>query len=178
MTWPPTFIESDTVTWQPALGAWPSKEGVQFRVWAPTARTLDLVLADDFGTLHPLKRMNDGFFSGCVRAAHTGSLYQYSVDGQHLCPDPASRFQPQGVHGPSCVIDPHSFSWSDAGWRGIPLKHLIPYELHVGTFAPEGTWTGLINKLAYLKDLGITAIELMPVAGFPGRHNWGYDGVS
>lgn len=104
--------------------------------------------------------------------------YYYLLDGQRLRPDPVSRFQPEGVHGPSALLDPRVFSWTDEGWTGLPLAELIIYELHVGTFTAEGTFTAIIPYLDYLRhEVGITAIELMPVAEFSGRRNWGYDGV-
>lgn len=109
--------------------------------------------------------------------ARTGDRYQYVVDGLAV-PDPVSRFLPEGVHGRSEIVDPYAFSWTDARWRGIPLKDYIIYELHVGTFTPEGTFDAAIKNLAYLKQLGITVIEVMPVSAFPGSRNWGYDGVS
>src|SRR5262249_29310787 len=106
-----------------------------------------------------------------------GDRYRYRVDGRGPFPDPASRFQPEGVHGPSEVVDPHAFAWSDAGWHNVPREDLVLYELHVGTFSPEGTFAGVEAKLAELADLGINAIELMPLADFPGGRGWGYDGV-
>lgn len=160
------------------IGAWPLKNGVEFHVWAPQARTVDLVLEDGRGSSHPLQRTDQGFFQGIIPSARPGSLYRYRIDGQGPFPDPASRFQPQGVHGPSQVIDLQLFAWSDSNWRGVDLKHLIVYELHVGTFTAKGTFDSLIERLPYLVDLGVTAIELMPIADFPGNRNWGYDGVS
>ncbi len=106
-----------------------------------------------------------------------GALYRYRLDGEGPFPDPASRFQPQGVHGPSRVVDPGAFAWLDPEWRGVDLGELVVYELHVGTFTPEGTYQAAREKLGYLKDLGVTAVELMPLADFPGGRNWGYDGV-
>ena len=106
-----------------------------------------------------------------------GSLYQYRIDGSGPFPDPASRFQPEGVHGPSQVVDPSRFRWTDAHWRGVAPEDLVIYELHVGTFTSEGTYRAVADRLPYLKKLGITAIELLPLADFPGTRNWGYDGV-
>ena len=160
------------------IGARPAKEGVQFRVWAPEAHTVDVVLGDEPGSSHPLHRTDHGIFENLIPSARAGMLYRYRVDGHGPYPDPASRFQPKGVHGPSKIIDSQTFAWSDTDWRGVGLKHLIAYELHVGTYTPDGTFKSLSEKLPYLKDLGVTAIELMPVADFPGHHNWGYDGVS
>ncbi len=116
-------------------------------------------------------------FAGWVAGVAPGDRYRYCLDGGPLYPDPASRYQPEGVHGPSEVVDPCAFAWSDLDWRGIPLEELILYELHVGTFSACGTFAGVQERLDYLRELGITAIELMPVADFPGRWNWGYDGV-
>jgi len=109
---------------------------------------------------------------------YPGSLYQLYVDGQGPFPDPASRYQPQGVHGPSAIVDPASYRWQDGGWRGIALEDVVFYELHVGTFSAEGTFRAAVEKLGYLKELGVTAVELMPLADFAGDRNWGYDGVA
>jgi maltooligosyltrehalose trehalohydrolase len=108
----------------------------------------------------------------------TGDLYMYQLDGEGPYPDPCSRFQPHGVHGPSAVIDPAGFEWSDRHWRGVALERAVIYELHIGTFTPAGTFAGTVERLPHLADLGVTVIELMPVADFPGSRNWGYDGVS
>jgi maltooligosyltrehalose trehalohydrolase len=123
--------------------------------------------------LEPTER---GYYQSLVGNVEAGSLYFYRIDGQKERPDPASRFQPQGVHGPSQVVASH-FSWGDQSWSGLPLKDYIIYELHVGTFTPDGTFDAVIPHLDDLKDLGITAVEIMPVAQFPGSRNWGYDGV-
>jgi maltooligosyltrehalose trehalohydrolase len=120
---------------------------------------------------------NDGEFTAFAEGVRAGADYLYRVDGERGLPDPVSRWQPAGVHGPSRVVDPGAFAWTDRSWRGIPLEQYILYELHTGTFTREGTFEAAIPYLAYLKDLGITAVELMPVAEFPGRRNWGYDGV-
>lgn len=117
-----------------------------------------------------------GYFELCVRDIPAGTRYSFRIDGERDRPDPASRFQPDGVHGSSAVMDP-SFPWSDSEWHGIPLREYIVYELHVGVFSSRGDFEGLIQRLDELADLGITAIELMPVAQFPGTRNWGYDGV-
>jgi maltooligosyltrehalose trehalohydrolase len=164
--------------WTPSLGAWPDQDGTHFRVWAPTAGRLEVVLEDtDQPASHSMTKAADGTFSALVPGVGAGDRYRYRVDGQGPFPDPASRFQPEGVHGPSEVIDPKRFVWSDSAWRGIELDDLIIYELHVGTFTPAGTFACVIDHLDYLVELGVTAIELMPVADFPGRRNWGYDGV-
>jgi maltooligosyltrehalose trehalohydrolase len=112
-----------------------------------------------------------------VSGVGAGRRYRYRIDGKAAFPDPASRSQPEGVHGPSEVVDAGAFAWTDAGWRGVGLDELVIYELHVGTFTPAGTFSGVAERLPALADLGVTAVELMPVADFPGRRNWGYDGV-
>jgi maltooligosyltrehalose trehalohydrolase len=117
-------------------------------------------------------------FTGTFPDVSPGDLYAYELDGEGLFPDPASRFQPQGVHGPSAIVDHRSFKWSDDTWRGLPLEQAVLYELHVGTFTEAGTFAAVADRLPYLADLGITIVELMPVADFPGSRNWGYDGVS
>src|SRR5262249_26815288 len=106
-----------------------------------------------------------------------GDRYRYAVDGRGPLPDPASRFQPEGVHGPSEIVDPTQFAWADGGWRGPGVEDLVVYELHVGTFSPQGTFVGGTERPPYLCDLGVTAVELMPVADFAGARSWGYDGV-
>src|SRR5262249_26461984 len=120
----------------------------------------------------------EGYYSGFLEDARPGDLYRYRLNEEGLYPDPVSRFQPQGVHGPSRVVDPTAFSWTDHSWEGRRLEDLILYELHVGAFSPEGTFEGVIRRLPLLADLGVTAIELMPLNAFPGTRNWGYDGAS
>jgi maltooligosyltrehalose trehalohydrolase len=164
---------------RPLFGALPVTGGVRFRVWAPAARELTLVIhsgraAGD----RAMPRDEHGVFDLIVDAAGAGDRYSYRLDGGDPRPDPASRFQPDGVHGPSEVVDPSAFQWSDRAWRGRTLRDLIVYELHVGTFTPEGTFAGVRSKLEALRDLGVTAIELMPIADFAGTRNWGYDGVA
>jgi maltooligosyltrehalose trehalohydrolase len=125
-----------------------------------------------------LSQENFGYWKGTVQALAPGTRYQYLLNNNLQRPDPASRFQPDGVHGPSEIVDPHTFSWTDRQWQGLPLEDLIIYELHTGTFTPEGTFDAIISRLPYLRDeVGITAIELMPVAQCPGTRNWGYDGA-
>ena len=148
--------------------------GVRFRLWAPAARSVDFVLANKS---KPMKSQPGGWFELIDRDAGAGTLYQYRIDGQQLVPDPASRFQPRDVDGPSEVIDPSRYPWKDAGWRSRPWNEAVIYELHLGTFTPEGTYRGAIGKLGHLAEHGITAIELMPLSDFAGRRNWGYDGV-
>ena len=164
---------------EPSLGAWLDERGVQFRVWAPARDRVQLVVdpgRPDSRTF-ALDRVADGTFTGTFDLA-SGTRYAYLLDGAGPFPDPASRFQPDGVHGPSAIVDPRAFAWSDRGWRGIELRDVTIYEAHVGTFTPEGTFAGAAARLPHLRDLGVTAIELMPVAEFPGTRNWGYDGVA
>ncbi len=148
--------------------------GVQFRLWAPAAKNVDLVLEKKSA---PMKKRGEGWFEVVELAAGPGTRYRYRIDGGQLVPDPASRFQPQDVDGPSEVIDPASYRWKSGAWQGREWREAVLYELHVGTFTPEGTYRGVIKKLAHLKETGVTAIELMPLADFAGRRNWGYDGV-
>ncbi|MBF0426198.1 MAG: malto-oligosyltrehalose trehalohydrolase, partial [Magnetococcales bacterium] len=149
-----------------------------FRLWAPTARGVDLCLeSDNQERILPLESREDGWFSLTTDQAGVGSWYRFRVDGRQRVPDPASRFQPRDVHGPSCVVDPKAFVWHDADWRGRPWQETVIHELHVGTFSPRGDYRGVEASLQHLVDLGVTAIELMPLADFPGQHGWGYDGV-
>ena len=157
----------------PRLGAFPSDEGTHFIVWAPRAREIEVVL-EDGGDGVRLKAA-DGYHTGIARDVQVGDRYRLRVDGDAAYPDPASRYQPEGVHGPSEVVDSDAYAWGDASWEGVARPHLVFYELHVGTFTSDGTFDAVRRKLSYLKDLGITAIELMPVADFPGNRNWGYD---
>jgi len=149
----------------------------RFRLWAPAAKRVDLV-ASIAGAAHdvPLDRGADGWFELTI-AAGAGTRYAYRIDGGLVVPDPASRFNPDDVHEPSAVVDPLAYAWRDAGWRGRPWDEAIVYELHIGTFTREGTFAAAIDRLDHLHELGITAIELMPLADFPGTRNWGYDGV-
>jgi maltooligosyltrehalose trehalohydrolase len=144
-------------------------------VWAPHADRVDAVLLDPDEVV-VLAPAGDGFFAGVAAGAGPGRRYRYRLDGGDELPDPASSFQPEGVAGPSEVVAPWD-GWTDAGWRGVPLAELVLYELHVGTFTPEGTFDAIVPRLAELRELGVTAIELMPVAQVPGARNWGYDGV-
>jgi maltooligosyltrehalose trehalohydrolase len=147
--------------------------GIRFRLWAPGQRRVGLVL-EDASEFVPMERRADGFFEAYVDGA--GALYRFALDDGQRVPDPAARFQPQGVHGPSEAIDPDGFEWNDA-WTGLPWEDAVLYELHVGAFTPEGTFDAAAEKLDHLAALGITVIELMPVADFSGRRGWGYDGV-
>jgi maltooligosyltrehalose trehalohydrolase len=149
---------------------------VRFRLWAPEGKTVDVCLESPSNQL-ALAKLEDGWFELTTREATAGTRYQFQIDGNLKVPDPASRFQPSDVHGPSQVVNPLLFDWGDENWRGRPWEETVIYELHVGTFTPEGTFKAVEGKLDYLSDLGVTAIELMPVADFLGRRNWGYDGV-
>lgn len=163
--------------WHLDMGATPVAGGVHFRVWAPLADSVAVIrCSEGEETSHPLSRSGE-YFQGTIAGMGPGERYWYLLDGALRRPDPVSRCQPEGVHGPSQVVDPAAFPWSDGGWRGVDLDQLITYELHVGTFTPEGTFTAAIGRLDYLCELGVTAVELMPVAEFPGSRNWGYDGV-
>lgn len=159
---------------RPKPGALPEADGIHFSVWAPEKRSVEVVL-ESSGDATSMQPTTNGFFEAYVEALAPGARYRYRVDGEQLFPDPASRFQPEGVHGPSQIVDPSSYRWTDDGWSGVPLDEMVMYELHIGTFTPEGTFHGTRERLPYLRDLGINAIELMPVADFPGRWNWGYD---
>jgi maltooligosyltrehalose trehalohydrolase len=151
---------------------------VHFGLWAPAAHHVELRLEKANGfRLIALEAREQGWFELITDEARPGSTYQFRIDGAELVPDPASRFQPRDVHGPSEVVDPQAFDWQDSGWRGRPWEEAVIYEVHVGAFTPGGTFSGVREKLDYLADLGITALELMPVADFPGQRNWGYDGV-
>jgi maltooligosyltrehalose trehalohydrolase len=163
--------------WDLGLGAsFLEDDRARFVVWAPLARKVEVHLLAPLERLVPMESGERGYHHATVGGVEPGSLYMYRLDENRERPDPASRFQPQGVHGPSQVVDPHR-EWEDADWTGLLLQDYTIYELHVGTFTPDGTFDAVIPHLDELKDLGITAIELMPVAQFPGARNWGYDGV-
>lgn len=151
--------------------------GVRFALWAPAAKQVDLILADANPSSLALQRTDDGWFELITDAARPGTEYSFRIDGATTVPDPASRFQPRDVHQPSEVIDPQTFNWRDEAWLGRPWEEAVIYELHVGTFTTEGTFSGVRERLDYLVELGVTAIELMPVSDFAGKRNWGYDGV-
>lgn len=158
---------------------------VHFRVWAPRRRKVEIVLEEESETgtkvssVFELSPESNGYFSGVCEGAREGSLYRFKLDNErNFYPDPASRFQPNGPHGFSRVIDPTTFKWTDEHWPGIKLEGRILYEMHVGTFSPEGTFRGAARFLEDLKDLGVTVIELMPIADFVGDFGWGYDGVN
>jgi maltooligosyltrehalose trehalohydrolase len=159
--------------WERPLGAIPRGDGtVEFRVWAPRAQAVAVRLGRED---HPLADEGYGVRSARAAAA-AGDDYWFVLDGRRL-PDPCTRWQPKGLRGPSRVVDAAAFSWSDAGWRGVAPRDLVLYELHVGTFTPEGTFDAAVEHLPGLAELGVTAIEVMPVAEFPGARGWGYDGV-
>ena len=164
------------------LGAAWRGRATTFRVWAPDHRQLDLVIEHGAApaAIHPMTSEPGGYWSLDVADLPVGTRYRYRLDGDagKVFPDPVSRYQPGGVHGPSEVVDPSAFAWTDAAWQTPPLDRLVIYELHVGTFSPEGTFAGAERLLPELARLGVTAIELMPVADFPGDRNWGYDGVA
>jgi maltooligosyltrehalose trehalohydrolase len=161
---------------------------VRFRLWAPAARHVEILLAEvcladsSESRRIPLEPRDDGWFELVTDAAGPGTEYRFRIDERQVVPDPASRFQPRDVHGPSQIIDPDAFdwqdvNWQDTNWQGRPWEETVIYEAHVGTFTPQGTFAALSERFDYLSDLGITALELMPVADFPGQRNWGYDGV-
>jgi maltooligosyltrehalose trehalohydrolase len=149
---------------------------VRFVVWAPAAKSVELALEGHAHSL-PLERREAGWHELTTGDAHVGSKYRFLLPDGTLVPDPASRFQPDDVHGPSEVIDPRSYAWGDTEWKSRTWPEAVVYELHVGTFTEAGTFRAAIEKLDYLAELGVTAIELMPIADFAGRRNWGYDGV-
>jgi maltooligosyltrehalose trehalohydrolase len=155
-------------------------EGVRYRVWAREARQVEALVwtADEPPRIVPLALDASGYFHGLDHQGERGDLYKFRLDGAQDYPDPASRYQPEGVHGRSQVIDPRQFQWHDLEWTTPPFRDLVIYELHVGTFTPDGTFLAAIDKLPHVRDLGATAIEIMPVAAFAGERNWGYDGVA
>ncbi len=159
---------SETPTFGPLI----AYDGVAFRLWAPAAKSVDLVL----DSARPMQRDNGGWFTAHVPGAKAGTRYSFRIDGEVTIADPASHFQPDDVAGASEVID-HGYGWRATNWKGRPWEEVVFLENHVGTFTPEGTYRAMIDKLDHLVETGITALELMPLADFPGRWNWGYDGV-
>lgn len=158
-------------------GSFPCADATSFRVWAPYATAVSVETLSGKERLHAgLERCEGDYFEARVKGVGHNDLYRYILDAAHLA-DPASRSQPYGVHGPSRVIDHTLFEWTDHEWKGTPFDEYVIYELHVGTFTREGTFQAASERLDYLRHLGITAVELMPVAQFPGERNWGYDGV-
>jgi maltooligosyltrehalose trehalohydrolase len=163
---------------RPPLGAtYLGKDRYHFYLWAPNVETVKLRLLDPQERLVEMEAIGAGFYQARVENLSPGTRYFYRLNDEKDRPDPTSRLQPEGVHGPSQLIDP-TFAWEDECWSGLPLQHYIFYELHVGAFSEEGSFEAIIEQLHYLKQLGVTAIELMPVAQFPGTRNWGYDGVA
>ena len=158
------------------VGAEPATDGTHFRVWAPRRSRVEVVL-DRFRTIE-LEGERDGYFSRFAEGVQPGMLYQFRFERNGpLFPDPASRFQPEGVHGPSQIIDPSTYQWGDDRWNGVRIEGQVIYEMHIGSFTPEGTWKSAIERLPLLVETGITLLEVMPVADFPGTFGWGYDGV-
>ena len=158
----------------------PDAAVVHARVWAPDCRSVELVITDD--PAHPpdsqLAPEGNGYFSGFAANVDAGTRYRFRLDGGAAYPDPASRYQPDGPHGPSMIVDPAAFAWRDAGWPGVSIEGQVVYELHIGTFTPAGTFRAAMEKLPLLAELGVTVLEVMPVADFAGRFGWGYDGVN
>lgn len=166
----------DSLTSMPFGARVLSNGGVLFRLFAPSARSVDVAIEAPRAGRYPLARGDDGFFEAVVADAGAGARYAFVVDGLHA-PDPASRYQPDGVHGPSVVVDPAAYTWPGASWTARPWHETVFYELHVGTFTAAGTYAAAAERLPDLVDLGVTAVELMPLADVPGDRNWGYDGV-
>ena len=157
------------------VGAEVQDDGVHFRVWVPASKRVSVVIGD--GEKLALAAEADGYWSGRVAEARAGMQYRYALESGTF-PDPASRFQPEGPHGASQIVDASAFTWSDEAWRGVRREGQIIYEMHIGTFTREGTWAAATARLPHLAALGVTLLELMPVADFPGKFGWGYDGVN
>ena len=149
--------------------------GVEFRLWAPLVKNVSVVIEGDGS--RPMQRSDDGWHRVRVAGAQPGALYQFLLPDGSKVPDPGSRHQPDDVHGPSEVIDLNYYHWKSQDWTGRSWEESVIYELHVGTFTTEGTFAAATHKLAHLAKIGVTAIQIMPVSDFPGRYNWGYDGV-
>ena len=150
--------------------------GAHVRVWAPACRRVEVVTADETHRW-PLTPEEHGHHAAFVPLS-AGDRYWFALEGERLRPDPCSRWQPEGPHGPSAVVDPAVFAWTDQGWRGVPRDGQVLYEMHVGTFTPEGTWRAAAARLPFIARLGVTVVEMMPVNDFPGEFGWGYDGVA
>ncbi|MCC5831588.1 MAG: malto-oligosyltrehalose trehalohydrolase [Chlamydiales bacterium] len=171
------MVKTEVSTWQLDLGANPDEKGkTTFKVWAPHHTSLFLRVVGK--ETYPMVRASRGFYTFESDQIEPGDHYFYVMGNGLARPDPVSRFLPQGLHGPTEVVDPSAYKWNDMGWKGIALRDAILYELHIGVSTPEGTFEALIDKLDYFKELGINCIEIMPLAQFPGRFNWGYDGAS
>ena len=149
-----------------------------FTVWAPFRKNVELKIVEPESRIVPMEQDEKGYWHTEVHGLSAETRYVYRLDGERERPDPASHFQPSGVHEPSQVVNHSLFNWTDKTWRLFPLEEMIIYELHVGTFTPQGTFGAILPRLQEFNDLGINTIELMPVAQFPGTRNWGYDGVS
>lgn len=177
----PTKTATPKRTRRLPIGAEVASEGVHFRVWAPRCKSVEVVFegpSGDWPVTCALTPEEDGYFSGLAEGAGAGALYRFRLDdGDSLYPDPVSRFQPEGPHGPSQVIDSSTYAWRDANWGGVRREGQVVYEMHIGAFTPEGTWEAAARELPELARLGITVLEIMPVAEFPGTFGWGYDGV-
>jgi maltooligosyltrehalose trehalohydrolase len=171
----PAFLPTQRAS-ETKFGTQITASGVRFRLWAPQSERIGLRLEDE-NVARPMRHQPRGWFELEVEGIGAGTHYRFELEDGTLVPDPASRFQPQDVLGPSEVIDPRRYPWCDLGWGGRPWEEAVLYELHVGTFTPEGSFAAAAQKLDYLAALGVTAIELMPVNDFPGRWNWGYDGA-
>ncbi len=174
----PTSTETAIEATNERLGSWfHGGRGTCFKLWAPKAQKAEVLLVEG-NNKRPvaMEKREKGYFELWTKEAKPGTRYFYRLNNDREIPDPVSRFQPEGVHGPSEVTSPE-FRWNDAGWKGIDLREMVIYEIHVGTFTDEGTFDAAIKKLPYLKDLGVNALEIMPVAQFAGKRNWGYDGV-
>ncbi len=170
-------MEKRDKRWRLEFGASVVEKGVRFRVWAPRVGNLAVVVKGPKRGVFPMRRAQGDVFEVTVENAGPGTNYVYLLDGERERPDPVSRWQPEDVHGPSRVVAPDSYAWRDRNWKGLALEDYVIYELHTGTFTPEGTFDAVVAKLPYLCELGITAVEPMPIAQFPGERNWGYDGA-
>src|ERR1700751_1446777 len=161
-----------------SIGATASAHGTQFLLWAPVAHKVEVVIEGKDLRI-PLGAEEDGYFSGVLQEVGVGSLYKFSLDGGEAFPDPASRYQPEGPHGPSQVIDPGSYVWNktETHWPGVSIEGQVLYELHIGTFTLQGTFLSALHEFSRLRDLGITLLECMPLAEFSGNVGGGYDGV-
>jgi maltooligosyltrehalose trehalohydrolase len=158
------------------IGAEPHRDGVSFRVWAPDRRRVEVLIDGKSG--FELERDAHGYFAGTAARARTGDIYRFRLDDSDVCPDPASRFQPDGPHGASQIVDPKDHAWGDGEWGGIPPGRRVVYEMHIGTFTKEGTFAAAIDELPRLAAIGVTLVELLPVSDFVGQFGWGYDCVN
>lgn len=159
------------------IGSWRDGDGFSFRVWAPECKSVRLALGSPVERKVDMLRDDDGYWSAHVPALESAALYMYELDMDEMRPDPVSKHQPDGVHGPSATLNHSDYKWSDGAWSNPPLYSYVIYELHIGAFTPEGTFDAAVGRIPYLVGLGVTAVEIMPVAQFPGERNWGYDGV-